>query len=343
MVRMSDIAAKAGVSQATVSYVLNKRAADMRICEETCERILVVAAELGYRRNEVARSMVTGRSFNFALMTQGTNDELVIRVMVGAHEIADEHGYVMKLFPVTAKMDFRSRIDRCMEQRTAGILAVNIVPEAMDYLNQETRRFNVPVVLLDDAPATGQSTRILADNALGVRQAMEHLVGLGHRRIAFVSAHSPSPPAAARERSFLQLAAEYAVESRLINTNWHDGEIIDAGVRHLFADPRGWHPTALLCAGDKIAMVALRTARRLGLRVPEDLSVMGFANLSMSIYADPPLTTVAQPIEEMGRLAINCLLDEINSGVRTPSRDIQLPTELVVRESTGPAPNSAMD
>lgn len=336
MVRMSDIAAKAGVSQATVSYVLNQRGADMRICAETRERVLVVAAELGYRRNENARTMVTGRSYNFALMTQGPQDELAIRIMVGAQEVADENGYVMKLFPVTAKMDFRTRIDRCMEQRIAGVLAVNITPEAMRYLNQEAKRFSVPAVLLDDAPPSRDNLRIIADNAMGVRQAMQHLVGLGHRRIAFVSAHLPSPPADAREAFFHEIAAQLGMETRRIETNWHDGVIIERGVRQLFAEP-DWKPTALLCAGDKIAMVALRTARRMGLRVPEDVSVVGFANMAMSQYADPPLTTVAQPFEEMGRRAVSYLLEQIGRGVNLPLQDILLPTELIVRESTAAA------
>ena len=337
MVKIRDIAAKAGFSQATVSYVLNQRGGDMRIREETQQKILDVASEMGYRRNDVARTMVTGRSMNFAFMTQGPSDELAIRIMIGAQEEADEHSYVIKLFPVTSKMNFQTRIERCMEQRIAGVLAVNITPEALQYLHQETQRFGVPAALLDDAPAVHSAIRIVADNDLGVHQALEHLTALGHRHIAFVSAHDGSPPSEARAQSFIQGMQVLGLPLfpySVINTNWHNSEIIEAGIHSLMGNSHPERPTALLCAGDKIALVALRTLRKMGLSVPEDVSVVGFADFKMASYADPPLTTVAQPFEEMGRLAVRLLLERIANPKITTPLDIALPTELIIREST---------
>lgn len=339
VIRMRDIAAEAGFSQSTVSYVLNGRAADMRICEETQRRIFEVAADLGYRRNEVARTMVTGRSQTFAFMTQGPSDELAIRIMVGAQEEADEHGYIIKLFPVTPRMNFQTRIDRCMEQRIAGVLAVNITPESLQYLHSETRRFGVPAALIDDAPAEHDAIRIVADNDLGVRQAIEHLEGLGHRHIAFVAANAGSPPSEARRKSFQATMRERSLplgRHSVIQTNWHDGAIIEKGVLQLMSRP-GDAPTALLCAGDKIALVVQRALRKIGCRVPDDISVVGYANFQMSLYADPPLTTVGQPFEEMGRLAVRHILERIGDPEITEPIDLELPTHLVIRESTAPA------
>lgn len=337
MVKMSDIALRVGVSQTTVSYVLNRRGADMRINAETQQRILDVASEMGYRRNEVARTMVTGRTRNFAFMTQGPNDELAIRIMVGAQEQADEHDYVIQLFPVTPKMNFQKRIERCMEQRIAGVLVVNITPEAMQHLDLETKRFGVPAVLLDDAPTTHSAIRIVADNDLGVRQAIQHLAGLGHRRIGFISGHEGSPPGEARGQSFLQVMQEMNLSLHprsIIHTNWHQQDVIAQGVRQFMSVAPEVRPTALLCAGDKIAFVAMRTLRALGYSVPHDVSVMGFADFRMGAYSDPPLTTVAQPFEDMGRVAVRHLMERITTPKNVEPIDIALPTRLVVREST---------
>lgn len=336
MVRMSDIAARAGVSQATVSYVLNERSAAMRIGEETRLRILDVAAELGYRRNEVARNMVTGRTTNFGFLTRTPASELSTRLIVGAQEEADDHGFDIKLQPTEPRMGFRARIDRCMEQRMAGILAYNIGPEALEYLNTEAKRFHTPVALVDDGPEQHDGVRVIADNALGVRQAVEHLAGLGHRRIAFISAQADSPPAQIRESHFADIMQSLGLpvsQDSVLPADWDDHDIIAGQVSRVLAS-EAKRPTALVCAGDKIAMVVLQTAHSLGFYVPRDLSVVGFANFQMAAFAYPPLTTVSQPFEEMGRLAVRHLLERIKHPENTAAADFVLPTRLVVREST---------
>lgn len=339
MVRMSDIAAKAGVSQATVSYVLNERSAAMRIGDETRLRILDVAAELGYRRNEVARNMVTGRTTNFGFLTRTPSSELSTRLLVGAQEEADDHGYDIKLLPTARTLDYKARIDRCVEQRMAGILAYNLGGEGLEYLHSEARRFRIPIALVDDGPSEHDGVRVIANNELGVRQAIEHLVQLGHRRIACVSAQSFSPPAQERERYFTAIMASMGLplhDDSIVRGDWDNVEVISPQVTRLLS-VESKRPTALLCAGDKIAMVALQTAHKLGFFVPRDLSIVGFANFQMAAFAYPPLTTVSQPFEEMGRLAVRHLLERIKNPEINAPADFVLPTRLVVRESTGRA------
>lgn len=339
MVTMNDIADRAGVSQATVSYVLNGRSDGIRIREETRQRILDMATELGYRRNDLARAMVTGKSFVLGFLTRNPSAEGSSRILVGAHEEANQHGYFVKMLPIAGGADFRTSIQRCMELRLAGILVQNLGQDALDYLQAETSRFKMPVVMMDDVPPQQWGSCVMSDDDGGMQAGLEHLVQLGHRRIGFISAQANSILAVERERKFrvsMKRANLDVCEEHVAFTDWQDTAVIEAGVRSLFGRS-STRPTALMCAGDMIAMVTQRTARALGMDVPRDLSVVGFANFLMSNFADPPLTTVAQPFEEIGRIAVRSLLGtgKGEAPVDVPSAAI-VPSQLIVRASTAP-------
>lgn len=342
MVTMNDIAARVGVSQATVSYVLNGRKSGVPVREEMRTRILQMAEELGYRRNDLARAMASGKNYVFGFVTRNPGDESSTRIMVGAQEEAGERGYLIKLLPMTGASDTTQVFARLAEQRLAGVLALGIKADVVESLRVETQRFGMPVVLLDDPPPQDWTTSVVSDDSDGIRQSIAHLTQLGHRRIGFVSAQRNSPLAQRRCEAFLRVMAENDLpvpDDLLIATDWKKPSIIEEKVRSLLERGKAYseYPTALLCAGDLIAMVVQRTARTCGWRVPDDLSIVGFADFLCSTYADPPLTTVAQPYEEMGRMAVRHLLDEasLNSGAHA----ITAPTRLIVRASTGAARN----
>lgn len=338
MVTMNDIAARVGVSQATVSYVLNGRKSGVPVRQEMRDRIMQTAAELGYRRNDLARAMASGKNYVFGFVTHLPGEENSNRIMLGAQEEASAKGYLIKLLPMAGFPDYEQAFARLAEQRLAGVMALNFKADALECLREETQRFSIPVVLMDDPPPQNWAASVVSDDADGQRQALAHLRQLGHRRIGFVSAQSNSPLAEQRRASFLRLMEENGMpvpDTFVVTTNWKNPEIIENGLRRLLEPGRdpSTYPTALLCAGDFIAMIALRLARSLGFRVPHDLSVVGFADFLFASYADPPLTTVAQPYEEMGRLGVRYLLEASAPFSEVPA--LCVPTRLIVRGSTG--------
>lgn len=351
MVTMSDIAARVGVSQATVSYVLSGRRSGVRVRDEMRQRILQTAAELGYRRNDLARAMASGKNYVLGFVTRIAGQESSARMMVGAQEEAGQRGYSIRMMPMTGNPDYSAAFASLAEQRVAGVFAVNLKVDTIECLRQETERFEIPVVLLDDPPALDWGIRVVGDDPDGMRQALEHLLALGHRRIGFVSAQDNSPLSINRHAIFVRLMQERGLplpDHFQLWTDWLKPEKIEPPVRALLASgrPADSYPTALMCAGDHIAMVTMRTAREVGFHVPRDLSVVGFANFISAVFVDPPLTTIAQPYEDMGKLGARCLLDgpeSVPGGEQVApggGHDILVPTKLIVRASTADVPTA---
>lgn len=341
MVTMNDIAVKVGVSRATVSYVLNERSTGISIREETRRRIMEMAEELGYRRNDLARAVVTGKNYVLGYLTHTPGAEVSSRIMAGAQDEADQHGYLIKQFPFVMGREYLTPVKRTIEQRLAGVLVMTFQQEALDYLHSEVSRYDMPIVLLDDSPPQPWGTHVASDSEQGLRLAVEHLVALGHRRLGFVGAQMDAPLGQERAASFRRVIQSSQLplnQAHIVSASWDEAGVIEAGVRQiLLSGPN--RPTALLCAGDKIAMVALRTARGLGLQVPEDLSVVGFADLVMAAYSDPPLTTISQPFEELGEVAVTHLLAMLSHPETREDPQFQrvtVPTTLTVRSSTAP-------
>ena len=285
--------------------------------------------------------MVTGKNFVLGFLTRDPSAEGTTRMMVGAQEEAEKNGYLIKLLPIPKDADYRVCIERSIEQRLAGMLVQNIGPQMFEYLHAETARFHIPVALIDDPPPQDWGTRVISDDEGGLKIALEHLLELGHRHIGFVAAQANSPLSVVRAQLFRDLMRENGLprsEHSVIWTDWQEPEVTVSRVREFLASEQP-RPTALMCAGDMIAMSALRAARSLGISLPDELSIIGFADLRMAAFADPPLTTIAQPFEEIGRAAVRSLLGKTTTdeapGVvgREP---ITVPTRLIVRSSTAP-------
>jgi DNA-binding LacI/PurR family transcriptional regulator len=341
MVTMQDIAERLGVSRATVSYVLNGRDAGVGISirNDTRQRILATASEMGYRRNDLARAVVSGKNYVLGFFDHHPGFEVSSRVMLGAQEEADKRDYLIKQISFMAGADYRLPVRRCIEQRLAGVLAISFDDAALHHLHEETSRFKMPIVLLDDSPSQPWGVRVLSDSEVGLRDGLQHLYALGHRRIGFVSAQRGSPLSETRVELFRALRAKMALpvdEKHLIWTDWDKAEVIESGICDLLKENAN-RPTAIMCAGDKIAMIAQRAARSIGLKLPHDLSIVGFSNYIFADYADPPLTTIAQPFEEIGRIATRHLIETIEDPSATSATgDIKVPTKFIVRSSTAP-------
>ncbi|ONK15604.1 LacI family DNA-binding transcriptional regulator [Streptomyces sp. MP131-18] len=320
-----DVAERAGVSQATVSLVLRDRWHG-RVSPARAEAVRAAARELGYRPNVAARTLRLGRSRTALVVVPALTNEFFARVHAGAVRVAagDDVGVVLYTSPLEtgpARDPFASA-----GATLDGVLASSMAAEALAVLSGE----GLPLVMLDSEPGTGAAATVNPDIAAGMRLVARHLLSLGHRRFAHVAADVDSWTF--RERARV-LAAELAAVrgARLVGTRRAPIGVPDgvlAAERALTAAER---PTALVCDDDMLAVGACKAARRLGLRVPDDVSVTGFDDLTVATAVEPELTTVRLPGEELGAAGMRALLAALRG--ESPGATV-LPVELVRRGST---------
>ena len=328
-VTISDIAAEAGVSTPTVSRVLNRRS---DVAPQTRERVEHLLREHGYRRRG---KQPDERAWLIDLVFDDLNSPWAVEVIRGVEEAAHAAGAGTVVSAIhRRRSSAREWLQNLRARASDGVI---LMTTALDPdLHEELRRLHVPAVVVDpaglpdlDVPTIG------ATNWAGGLAATEHLLGLGHRRIGFVSGRPGLWCSRARlggYRAGLE-SAGLDVDPGLITPGDFDyASGFGSGTQLLeLADP----PTAVFAASDEMALGVYEAARKKGLRVPEDLSIVGFDDLPQAQWASPPLTTVRQPLEEMGRYAVHTILRLLADG-RLESTKVELATEVVVRESTAP-------
>ncbi len=351
MLRMSDIAAKAGVSAATVSFVLNDRHEAARISEATRQRVLHAAKEMGYRVNHQARAMRTANTRTVGIVGGDLCAEQVGCMLAGILEEVDSQDYTLKILPAQGDEGQRQMIRRASELRLMGVIGLHLSSCVVEEFHIEAKSCAYPLILLDTYDPKTQATQIVSDDESGVSAVIEHLSGLGHTRIAMVSGVGNSALTLMREASYEREMARRDLEvpdGFLARGSFHELLPSLHAVQALLEMPLVQRPTALFCAGDQIALAALQVAQAMGLKVPRDVSIVGFADLSGAAYSSPPLTTVHQPFRDMGRLAARRLLeDSADENLLPHKMDLVsrrsnsfeiLPTQFMLRQTTGPAP-----
>ncbi|MET7606697.1 LacI family DNA-binding transcriptional regulator [Streptomyces avermitilis] len=323
-----DVAQAAGVSQAAVSLVLGEKWRG-RVSEATAERVREAARELGYRPNLAARNLRLGRTRTVLLVVPALTTEFFAGVYTGAARVAAEHGFGVVLYP--SPEGIGPARDPFGSARAAldGVIASSMAADALTAIRGD----QLPLVMLDSDPAgsLGAAT-VNLDIADGVRQVAEHLLALGHRRFLHLAADIPSWTFEVRAR---ELAAHVgAIPGTEVRTTRApisiEGAVAAAETALAAPGPR---PTALVCDDDKLAAGAYKAARRLGLRVPDDLSVTGLDDLALATAIDPELTTVRLDAELFGERGMAALLAVLEG--RTPQGG-DIPVQLVVRGSTAP-------
>lgn len=343
---MKDIAGRAGVSRPTVSAILNDRRS-VGISSETRRRVLEVAESLGYRRNELARAVVTGKSRMIGYLAGDPHREHIARTMVGAVDALDAHGYTLKLLRLQGEEHDVHAVHRCIELCLSGIIIVHPGDKRwLDYVHVEMERRSVPIAIVDSSLRYPWAIRVITDDEEGARLATSHLIGLGHRRIAFIGGTRQSPVSNLREAGYLSALSDAGLPSTAEDIKYGewDPSLTHAVALSLLSRSDGERPTAIFCASDNMALVVLRTARELGFTAPRDLSVVGYGCLELTDLADPALTSVAQPFEEVGQAAVNLLVEQIEKP--SGDRDMLMPeqivsTHLVVRQSTASPPSTS--
>ncbi|MFE5560773.1 LacI family DNA-binding transcriptional regulator [Streptomyces sp. NPDC056544] len=324
-----DVATAAGVSQATVSLVLGDKWPG-RVSERTATHVRETATRLGYRPNLAARNLRLGTTRTALLVVPALTNEFFARVYTGAARVAAAHGFGVVLYP--SPDGTGPARDPFASARAAldGVIASSMAAHTLDAIGGNT----LPLVMLDSDPAadTAAAAHVNLAMADGMRQITEHLLALGHRRFLHLASAVDSWTFDTRAEALTTLLGP-DTELRTVRAPL----TVDAArtaVETALATPQD-RPTAIVCDDDILAAGACKAARRLGLRIPEDLSVTGFDDLALATAVEPELTTVHLPAERVGEQGMTALL-AVLEGTTWTAPDI--PVRLVVRDSTGPAP-----
>jgi DNA-binding LacI/PurR family transcriptional regulator len=325
---MTDVAQLAGVSHQTVSRVLNDHPS---VRPDTRERVISAIGQLGYRPNSAARILVTGQSQVLGVISFGTTLYGPASTVYGIEQAARTAGYFVSIasLPTLDVESVRDAVDRLMAQSVAGIMVVAPLVSAAEAIAALPP--DLPVVLVQGGPEAG-APEVIVDHESGARQAVEHLLQLGHRVVWHVG------------------GPDGWIESKLRRAGWA-GALEAAGAKGPAVLPGDWSArsgylagrrlarlrsvTAVFVANDQMALGVLRALHEAGRRVPEEVSVVGFDDIPEAAYLTPPLTTIRQDFSEVGRRSLDLMLARLASGMRMDAR-VVVPAQIVVRQSTAP-------
>jgi DNA-binding LacI/PurR family transcriptional regulator len=287
--------------------------------------------------------MSIGQSHVIGVLTSVSSSETINRIMEGALEEAAAQGYVSKILrlPYHATLkQVSDGVQLCSTWRLDGVVAVGLSEDVLTCFDEEIKRNPRPVAYIELVPEDKNVIYVSSNDEIGIRAALSHLQDLGHENIGLISGQEDSMISRSRAQIFLNTLKEMGLPAKpetVVYSDWRKVHIIERATQKLLdLQPR---PTALLCAADAIAMVAIRLARRQGLTLPNQLSVIGYGNSDFAVYADPALTTVAQPFADMGRIAVQRLLAQITArreGTPIVGSSDMVPEKLIVRDSTAP-------
>ena len=318
----------AGVTHSTVSRALRN---SPLVNRETVERIQRIALEAGYRTSAAARSLVTRRSDTIGVVVTNIADPFVAGVVSGIEETAEQHGLSVFLANSNAEPEREVRVARQFEERRVDGIIVTASRVGAQYVPLFSH-MQVPIVLLNNQHPSQFAHSVMIANVQASLDATRHLLALGHRRIGYLGDRHGYQSDAERYAGYRQALEEggLGLEPPLVAHGDGKPEGAEAAMAELLALPQP--PTAVFCYNDMSALGAMRQIRNHGLRIPADISVVGFDDLYISQYLDPALTTVRQPMRQMGRMAMETLL-QIFGGAES-GHDIRVPGELIVRHST---------
>jgi len=325
---IKDIAEMARVSHSTVSRALRE---SPLVNPKTATRIRKIAEKAGYRASAAARSLVMGRSNTIGVVVTNIADPFVAGVMSGIEHTAEKHGYSVFLANSNAEPEREMRVVRSFEERRVDGIIVTASRVGALYV-PVMERMNVPVVLLNNQHPSEFAHSVLINNVEASLEMTRHLIGLGHRRIAYIGDQYGHQSDTERLSGYRRALEEAGIEFDPGRVVHGDGK--PEGGRHAMAQLMTLHklPTAVFCYNDMSALGAMWQIRSRGLRIPEDISVTGFDDLYISQYLDPPLTTVRQPMQQMGRMAMETLLHIFEGADHT--HNLRVEGQLIVRGST---------
>lgn len=327
---IKDIARLAHVSHPTVSRALHD---SPLVNAETAAKIRRIAEEQGYRASAVARGLVTRRTRTIALLTM-LDDPASAQVAGGLEEAAKDCGYAAFLANAQDPERALRAIEDLAERRVDGVIVTSASASAA-YLPL-LKRLEVPIVSVNDYHPGQPLHTVSVANQEAMRAVLQHLIELGHRRVAYLGDVNSQRTDAARQAGYKAALARAGIAlapELIVTCDGHPEAAIESMHELLRLHTP---PTAVCCASDVMALGAMRAIRARRLRVPEDVSVTGFDDLFFAAYLMPPLTTVRQPLRQMGQMAMEILF-KLMSGQEAPAQT-KVEAELIVRGSTAKPP-----
>ncbi|WP_379132910.1 LacI family DNA-binding transcriptional regulator [Paenibacillus sp. sgz500958] len=326
-VSIFDVAKKSGLSVVTVSRVLNRSDS---VRPKNRDKVLQAMKELGYQPSAAARSLALGRTGIIGLTLMTLDDSFLDLVVKEINDRLTEHGYFLAISVYSPEED-ALQSPLFQEDRVDGVFLLSPIHE--ETYVQELKKKNLPFVMLDNQLKHPSVPSVIVNNRKGGYDAARHLIDLGHRKIAHISGPDPFLSSREREHGF-RIALE---EAGLVPHAVQRGEFTIASG---YAIAQQWLesgdlPTAIFAADDNIALGVINALQYSGVRVPQEVSIVGFDDQSVASELHPRLTTVRQPAEKIGRYGVDLLLKWINeSAIPDVSLPLQFEPELIIREST---------
>lgn len=330
MVTISDVADKAKVSRATVSHVINNT---RYVSDETRHKVEKVISELGYRPNALARSLRSGQTHTLGLLVPDSSNTFFAEISREIEISAFEAGYSVILCnsnedPQREKL----YIDVLTEKQVDGIILVSTCGQINTL--RGLKNLQIPVALLDRVIKNLPLDTVLVDNKQGGLIATNHLISLGHQRIGFIAGPSDANPSAERLTGYKQALRENGIPFEKELIRYGDFTAPSGRLKATELLSLSNPPTAIFAGNDMMAIGVLRAASEKGLHVPEDIALIGFDDIELAAFTNPPLTTIAQPKLGMGKTITKLLLRRI----KNKESNVQfkmLPVSLVIRDTCG--------
>lgn len=329
-VTIKDVAKEAETSYQTVSRVINDKG---EVSPKVRARVHVAIKQLGYRPNAIARSMVRGRTYTLGCIAPNLIDYTFACLVEGAKAKARQHGYFLLAASAEHEDEASALCDELLHSgRVDGLLAINPYADGRHLLFEPLIAQGASIVYYGVGKAHAGVSAVGLDDESGAYQVARHLIALGHTRIAVLSGPLNEDCVQDRSLGYARALAEAGLAPSVQATgDWSATSGYEAMQQWLAG---GANFTALFAQNDRMAVGAIKAARDYGRRVPQDLAVVGFDDMPLASYFDPPLTTIRQDIFEQGRQGARMLIEKIENPLR-PAERVVVPAQLIVRESCG--------
>jgi DNA-binding LacI/PurR family transcriptional regulator len=327
LISIKDIARSAGVHHSTVSRALHK---SPLVTNATAERIRQIAIDAGYTPSAVARSLAAQKTRTIGVVVTEMTDPFHHEIISGLDEVASAHGYSVIIATSQTDSEREMLVVRSFHERRVDAIVVMSSRVGVRYMSLLSER-KIPIVLLNNQRRSEFVHSVGIDNVEAAFDAVRYLVELGHRRIAYLGNQLGMYSDSERFLGYRQALDESDIpfQSELVAYCAYDPEAAGKEIEKLLTSPN--RPTAVFCYNDMLALGVMQSARKY-VRIPQDFSVVGFDDLFFARFLEPPLTTVLQPKQEMGRLAMELVIQLLTGETE---RNIHVKGKLVVRGSTG--------
>lgn len=329
---LNDIAKKSGVSVSTISRVLNGKAEKARIAEETARLVLKTAEELNYRPNQLARGLRLKKTHTIGLLVPDISNPFFAYITRSVQRAAHKLGYSLIVCDTDDNLEFEEEHLRLLISKGTDGLLIMPIGQKYEHIKSAISK-DLPMVLMDRSFDELNTNCVVVDNYAGAYKAVEHLITFGHTRIAIIQGLPNTNTNNARVRGYKDALAKHniSVDENLIVGNDYRKEngYIETKFLLNLANP----PTAVFTTSDLIMLGALQALSEEKHRIPEDVSIVSFDDIDFAPYLLAPLTTVRQPKEIMGEIAVKLLVEDIKSGGKREKSKIVLQPQLIIRKS----------